>query len=104
MALHDVEHALFLVAADHSADRRLRLVALLVAYEGASVEQLAPVPLFGGVRDRSAERFPDFIPWDAGVWEAVVFGVGVGPLGFAVRSEASDVRRGEVERILQYWK
>ena len=33
---------------------------------------------------------------DAGVGEAVVFGVGVGPLGFAVRAEASDVRRGKV--------
>ena len=30
------------------------------------------------------------------VWEAVVFGVGVGPLGFAVGAEASDVRRCKV--------
>ena len=93
VAHHDVEHALFGAAADHSADRRFRPVALLVAYEGTSVEQLAPVPLFGGVGDRGAERFPDFVPWDADVGEAVVFGVGVGPLGFAVGAEASDVRR-----------
>ena len=62
------------------------------------MEQLAPVPLFGGVGDRGAERFPDFIPWDAGVGEAVVFGVGVGPLGFAVGAETSNVRRGKVFR------
>ena len=96
LALHDVEHALFLVAADHSADRRFRLVALLVAYEGAAVEQLTPVPLFGGVGDRGAERFPDFVPWDADVGEAVVFGVGVGPFDFAVGAKASDVRRCKV--------
>ena len=37
--------------------------ALPVAYDqGAAVEQLAPVPLFGGIGDRGAERFPDFIP------------------------------------------
>ena len=96
LALHDVEHALFLVAADHSADRRFRLVALLVAYEGAAVEQLTPVPLFGGVGDRGAERFPDFVPWNAGIREAVVFGVGVGPFDFAVGAKASDVRCCEV--------
>ena len=96
LALHDVEHALFPLAANHSADRRHRLVALPVAYEGAAVEQFAPVPLFGGFGDRGAERFPDFIPWDAGVGKAVVFGVGVGPLGFAVGAEASDVRCCEV--------
>ena len=38
VAHHDVEHALFLVAAEHSAGSRFRLVALLVAYEGAAVE------------------------------------------------------------------
>ena len=77
-------NALFLVAADQiRVDRRLRLVALPVAYEGAAVEKFAPVPLFGGIGDRGAERFPadriTCIPWDAGV--AVVFWVGVGPLG-----------------------
>ena len=39
------------------------------------------MPLFGGVGDRGAERFPDFVPWDADVGEAVVFGVGVGCVG-----------------------
>ena len=73
LALHDVEDALFPLAANHSADRRLRLVALPVAYKSAAVEQFAPVPLFGGIGDRGAERFPDFIPWDAGVGEAVVY-------------------------------
>ena len=56
------------------------------------MEQLTPVSLFGGVRDWGAERVPYFVPWDAGVWEPVVFGVGVHPLGFAVGAEASDVR------------
>ena len=64
------------MTADHSADRRFRLVALPVAYEGAAVEQLAPVPLFGGIGDRGAERFPDFVPWDADIGEAVEIGVG----------------------------
>ena len=51
------------------------------------------MPLYkGGVGDRGAERFPDFVPWDVGVGEAVVFGVGVGLFGFAVGAEASDVR------------
>ena len=84
------------MASDHSAGRRFRLVALPVAYEGAAVEQLAPVPLFGGIGDRGAERFPDLIPWDAGVGKAVVLGVGVGPLGFAVGAKASDMRCCEV--------
>ena len=96
MAHHDVEHALFGAAADHSADRRLRLVALPVAYKGASVEQLAPVPFFSGIGDRGAEGFPDFVPWDADIGEAVEIGVGVGPLGFAVGAEASNVRRCKV--------
>ena len=83
-AHHNVQHALFDAAADHSADRRPRLIALLVAYEGASAEQFAPVPLFSGIGDWGAERFPNFVPWDVDVGKAVVFGVGVGPLGFAV--------------------
>ena len=50
-----MELALDVVASVHPAEYRFVRVALSVVYEDASVEEFAPVFLFGGVRDGCAE-------------------------------------------------
>ena len=55
MTLYYVELALYVVTSVHPAEDRFVRVALSVVDEDASVEEFAPVFLFGGVGDGCAE-------------------------------------------------